>query len=277
MTPKIVGAPDWQHAVVTATNLGATVPAGVNTVTVDIAPNTETLVVTGTDMPIPSQIECQGVQSGLQYPGVFRYSEIGITAHLFIMFIVASPLDTQVTITLQTAPTAEWYVYSDSGALIVNTPDVVALYQPSGGVANLNGILAMGSDGTDAHPISTDATGAVKVVLTGGASIVIGANFLITSPAVQTYPPASVPVPAGQTVSIVSVNGFTNTGTATVTVLQNGVAIAAYTNLAITDVNTFFSNPAVTINNGDTLSIQVTAVGSAPAELTVSVNLQVVF
>lgn len=108
----------------------------------------------------------------------------------------------------------------------------------------------------------------LNVVVTSGGSVTLGGVFQQSNPVVGTYPAIPISVAAGETKVINSLGVQTTAGTATITVLHNGAAIAALTGIACTSVLTYYPIASVTLANGDTLAIEITAqavtAGAAP-------------
>ena len=110
-----IGTPDYQRGVVSAQALLASVPANTGHVTVGIPPNAESLIVMIKGYHATDQLYCEGVTTGLQYPG----SEVLTTGQTdptqTFIFDVTDVVDNQVTLVCADTPTVPWWVYSDAG------------------------------------------------------------------------------------------------------------------------------------------------------------------
>ena len=159
MTNPNVGTPDWQRGLVTAGKLLATVPGGSDTTTVTIPANAATIVVALSSAISPLTIDVVGVTTGYVYPASLRYSTSGFGGGTSAICAVSSQLDSELTVTLSSAPANPWYVYAESGVGVVNIPEVQLTLAKAGDPVNPWGIETLGSDGTNSRIISTDSNG----------------------------------------------------------------------------------------------------------------------
>jgi len=170
-----IGTPDWQYGVVSAGMLLASEPGTSASVTVAIPPNATTLFVFALPGNDWKGLRCVGATTGVEYPGVQRLLTFNITSNYCVLFDVASQVDSSVIITWALQPSEQWYVYSSSSTHVVDVPELAAMAQePNVPPVNF-GILAIGSDGTDARILSTNASGQLQVEI---------ANMIIPSPTV---------------------------------------------------------------------------------------------
>ncbi len=92
--------------------------------------------------------------------------------------------------------------------------------------------------------------------------------------AVDTLPGFHVSLPAGQTGVLAAVRCATASGTATVSVRQNGVGATGFTALSVTSTAAT-TNPAdVTLADNDYIDLDITAI-SSPVDLRVTAWLDV--
>ena len=160
-----IGTPDWQYGVVSAGMLLASEPGTSASVTVAIPPNAKTLFVFALPGNDWKGLRCVGATTGVEYPGVQRLLTFNITSNYCVLFDVASQVDSSVIITWALQPSEQWYVYSSSSTHVVDVPELAAMAQePNVPPVNF-GILAIGSDGTDARILSTDSSGKLQVVI----------------------------------------------------------------------------------------------------------------
>ena len=165
MTMTNIGTPDWQYGVVSAGMLLASEPGTSASVTVAIPPNAKTLFVFALPGNDWKGLRCVGATTGVEYPGVQRLLTFNITSNYCVLFDVASQVDSSVIITWALQPSEQWYVYSSSSTHVVDVPELAAMAQePNVPPVNF-GILAIGSDGTDARILSTDSSGKLQVVI----------------------------------------------------------------------------------------------------------------
>lgn len=117
--PIATDTPDYQRGTVNPQVLLATVPANTRTATVTIPPNAENLVVMFKGYNTTFQLYCEGVATGLQYPGseVFTTGQTAPT-QTFI-FDVTNVIEQEVVLVCTNTPTVPWYVYSDAGVHVV--------------------------------------------------------------------------------------------------------------------------------------------------------------
>jgi hypothetical protein len=125
-----IGTPDWQRGIVSAGKLLATVPAATTSVTVDVPPNAQTLVVAMTYVTYEAFVKVKGVTTGRQYPGALRPSDVASTyADAFYYFSVSSQVDEQVEVTIAAATPDPWYVFSQSGVTVVDVAELIGVVQ----------------------------------------------------------------------------------------------------------------------------------------------------
>jgi len=118
--------PDYQRGVVSAQQLLATVAAGTDTVTVNVPPNAETLIVCVPLSPSTIRIRAVGVSTGIVYATAYGVTDDVVATWQTQFFDCSSPLDSQVEIICGSAPTGTWYVYSDAGVHVVFDPIVAS-------------------------------------------------------------------------------------------------------------------------------------------------------
>lgn len=110
-----IDTPDYQRGVVNAQILLAVVAANQASETVAVPPNCETFVVStsaGVGLSVPT---ITGADSGVRYAGARAVGAgSGFTSPVFI-FDVSDVIDGGLTVTWSTAPTTEWFIYSDAG------------------------------------------------------------------------------------------------------------------------------------------------------------------
>ena len=179
-----IGTPDWQYGVVSAGMLLASEPGTSASVTVAIPPNAKTLFVFALPGNDWKGLRCVGATTGVEYPGVQRLLTFNITSNYCVLFDVASQVDSSVIITWALQPSEQWYVYSSSSTHVVDVPELAAMAQePNVPPVNF-GILAIGSDGTDARILATDSSGrqiplvptvSANSLMTAGTEAILGA------------------------------------------------------------------------------------------------------
>jgi hypothetical protein len=114
-----VDTPDYQRGVVNPQLLLANVAAGTASVTVQIPPNAETLIVTAADMADGGTIFVQGTGSLYKYTGVRLPSQPHMTAAVSWYFDISQAVDDEVLVQFTDAPGTGWFVYADSGTHLV--------------------------------------------------------------------------------------------------------------------------------------------------------------
>ena len=185
MSPN-VGTPDWQRGIVSAGLLIGTASGSQPSITVDIPPNAQTIVVAFTGGGSPTSITCQGVTTGNYYPGAYRKGSASISSRDTYLFMVSSQLDDQVTITpLPNVNYGDWSVYSQSGVNIVDVPEILDLLQIGAAVSSGQGVNIFGSDGVRARIISVDSNGRqVPLVPAVGnkVAVAVGTTQVVAAP-----------------------------------------------------------------------------------------------
>lgn len=110
-----IDTPDYQRGIVNAQKLLATEGPTSTGVTVGIPPNCETLVVAVEPGFSPVLVQCLGVLSGIQYPGVRLIYSYQANGGMVWLFDVSDVIDRELVLEWDGAPGAVWYVYSDAG------------------------------------------------------------------------------------------------------------------------------------------------------------------
>lgn len=118
--PVAIDTPDYQVGIVSPQLLLASVPANVESVTVGIPPNAETLVVLASIPLVSAPVICSGTSSGRTYIGLRAIVPGGPDQDANYFFDVSQVTDTEVDITLPTASATAWYVYADSGVHLIS-------------------------------------------------------------------------------------------------------------------------------------------------------------
>ena len=114
-SPPNYGSPDWQRGAYSAQKLLASVPAAKTSVTVNVPPNAEALVIMASLPSVSAPVICGGLQSGRSYIGARAVIPGPPTQDATYFFDVSGTVDTQVLVTLPVASVAAWYVYADAG------------------------------------------------------------------------------------------------------------------------------------------------------------------
>jgi len=170
-----IGTPDWQRGSVSAGTLLASETFPTKSVTLEIPANAYSIGVYCSSTT-GITVEVLGTTTNTQYPGVTRFSESVPVARTWEVFTVAPSADANITVTITGGGTVgDWWVTCGSEISALSVFELVALQQePNVPPVNF-GILAIGSDGTDARILSTNASGQLQVEI---------ANMIIPSPTV---------------------------------------------------------------------------------------------
>lgn len=167
----VSGTPDWQRGTSSIGALLASVPGATLTKSVTIPTNALSLWLAFSTPVLPDTIEVLGNQSGCPYPGTFHQGDPRTLNGYFFVFNVSSQLDSSVTVTLTTsAGLGTWYLYASTGISAVDVPQFGLITQTIGQPTNLQGVLILGSDGTDGRALKTDATGQLYIANPGGGA-----------------------------------------------------------------------------------------------------------
>ena len=167
MASPTIDTPDYQRGAVNAQVLLASIPAATLSETIGVPPNIETLVAL-----IPSgvggvQARFVGATSGLDYPNVWVVQSPTTSGYTTIFCDVTSVIDEQIDIILNSGPTAEWYVYGDSGTHVV-VDALLANALSVGGVSSPGWYLSTAGldSGKRTRPFLTDFNGQQYVIPT---------------------------------------------------------------------------------------------------------------
>lgn len=100
----------------------------------------------------------------------------------------------------------------------------------------------------------------------------VSGSLAVPSGATNFLPPFFMPVPAGQTVNLVSVIGVVNGGTSvTLDVTQNGSGVTGLTGLTITtSPSSAGPTSATAVANNDQFAVVITAISGTPDGLSLS-------
>jgi len=186
MAFKNIGTPDWQRGSVNAGKLLATVAANTSSTSVDLTPNTRTLVIVVPSGTQPTAVDVQGRTTGTYYPGTVMVNAADATAGIIYAFTVSPETDQTVTVTCSPTPSSSWYVYANSGIQIVSIAEIRQVTAYDGQSGKNYGLVVMGFDGTYAQRIKTNANGnIVPLVPTVGVdkAVLAGTTQLIAAPA----------------------------------------------------------------------------------------------
>jgi len=183
--------PDGQYSTVSAQQIIGNFAAGNITESVNLPPNTETLLILTDDPFGPIVKKIVGNTTGFDYSfSALPNGAGGGVNSLFVCSVVPS-VDAAVTITWSSAPTTSWYVVADAAvrqifdeaiAQVIGLVSAGAPYsalvvaglssgyiQPLSLDVNNSLLVTAGFDGTNTHRLSTDASGTLNVnVLSGG-------------------------------------------------------------------------------------------------------------
>ena len=171
-----IGTPDWQRGTVSSQSLLATVPSGVIGVDFVIPANVEVLwvVVDGVSTP-PLVISARTVDTFVELPS-FNVPNGASATSTFFAVLVSSVIDSNVRISFSTGPGGTWQVIAESsGRFTLDVAAASTVITPGASSASSNAVLVAGSDGVDAHYLSTNASGQLQVEI---------ANMIIPSPTV---------------------------------------------------------------------------------------------
>lgn len=169
--------PDYQRGVTGAQKLVALVPSGTSSVVVGIPPNAESLAIYVPQPGYAAGITATGVTTGFEYPSTVIPVSGFETANYSAAVQVSSVVDNQVTISLGEAPTVSWYIVANQGIRLVTELTIRSAMGGRGASQPVDGLLTLGSDGTNAHPMFMDTQGRQYVVPAGSQkslSITIG-------------------------------------------------------------------------------------------------------
>ncbi len=166
------------------------------------------------------------------------------------------------TVRLATAPA----VATDPIAVGDNDSRMTNLRIPAGGPGFLHRTVADGG-------ATWDALG--SAVFEEGRSFVVSGPVAVPVAGADDIPPIIVPVRANTTVTMTRVMHRIGAGTsATIKLQRNGVDITGYTGMVCTSALGTVNAADVTLVEGDTLSVIVTAVSGAPQDMTVTLVLE---
>jgi hypothetical protein len=185
---SIVGTPDWQRGVVNAQKLLAAEVGTSTAVTVGVPLNTEVILVyiPGTG-PVAEISTVLGVSSGDYYPSVLMLKRGGDFSIYAIP--VAPSVDPSITITLNTAPGAEWYVVSDTGGRFVADMAIGSITYSAGQAQADAGVGIIGQDSSfTGRMVRVDVDG--RLVPTPGQILYSGLQTVTGSKLVIAAPPA---------------------------------------------------------------------------------------
>ena len=166
MMGNTIGTPDWQRGTVSSQSLLATVPSGVIGVDFVIPANVEVLwvVVDGVSTP-PLVISARTVDTFVELPS-FNVPNGASATSTFFAVLVSSVIDSNVRISFSTGPSGPWQVIAESsGRFTLDVAAASTVITPGASSASSNAVLVAGSDGVDAHYLSTDSSGKLQVVI----------------------------------------------------------------------------------------------------------------
>lgn len=159
MGGPIVGTPDWQRGIVNAGKVLATVPQGTLTTTVEVPPNTQTLVIAFKNATNITSAQVLGNTTGIQYPGTFRTYLYALGDSNLYLFTVLPALDPSITVTLGSDPGCEWYVYSMANSQTVDVAELSAMSQYNANASYDMALAISGWDGAAYEALLTDTAG----------------------------------------------------------------------------------------------------------------------
>lgn len=188
---SISDAPDGQNAVVNAQVLLASVPAATLTAIVTLPANTTTLAVFVANI-LAAGINpiCDGVTTGVGYPGVLRPVGPGGAGGGVWFFTVSPANDAQVEILWGVTPGVTWSIVAMSGVNTVDVPSLTNAIAKVNSSIPTNAVLIGGTNAGAIAPLLVDSGGRlVPLVPTIGNTIVLtgGADTLAAAPSVLAW------------------------------------------------------------------------------------------
>lgn len=112
---SVIDTPDGQRGFVNAQSLQGSFTAGERAGTVGIPANAETLVVVLEFGGAAKTCDCAGLTSGVRYPGIYIPPNPNTSSSQCWQFDISQPVDEQVSISFNSTPGANWFVYADAG------------------------------------------------------------------------------------------------------------------------------------------------------------------
>lgn len=215
----VVDTPDGQYGTVSPQTLLGTFATASATVT--LPPNAESLLIFTAGVVSRLLLTVVGVTSGVDY----RWSAMplgpgGDTNPVYVVSVIPA-VDSQVTITWA-AGVGTWFAVADSAIRQTLDQYLSQLTQFIGSVTGNYGLLALGSDGTDARALLTDTLGRLITSPAAGAPTVPNASVQLA----VTGTPANILAAPGSGNNYlfgVTINSASNTGV--VTISAGGVII----------------------------------------------------
>ena len=224
MSSSNTGTPDWQRGVNSAQRLLNTVGGGSQLQQVAVPPNAQTIIVLASATPGLGTFEAAGVTTSFLYPVSQSIFKPGTEEFGAYFINVANCIDTEITCTFSHAPGNTWYIYADQGVHINFDPFVANLLQLVGSPPGLYGALALGSDGTDARPLSTNINGRLIPLVPTLSS----GNVGVPSPG-TTYPVLAAPASGAWYLFGIDAVSNSASGGCAVELFANGTQIAFLT------------------------------------------------
>ena len=156
---QIVGTPDWQRGVASAQKLLGHFTSVDTAKTVGVPPNAETVVILTQLSTLAGNLVVTGHTSGQIYIWQVDFNVIAGVTWVQFYIDVSSSVDSQIDILFNTAPTADWWVYSDQAAHISFDPIMQRIVSESNTPPGLFGVMSMGFDTVDAQFLAVDSGG----------------------------------------------------------------------------------------------------------------------
>lgn len=196
-------APDGQRGTVATAKLLATVPSGTASKSVTVPSNARNLIVLMPQSASAYVPTVTGSTSGMKYPGTLLPVGAFETADECYVTLVWPAVDAVVDVTLDGTPAVDWYILADNADRVTTELTLRSAMGGTGVSKPIDGILVMGSDGTDAYNVRTDTSGrqftvpqvpgtasgdhpATEITVTG-ASATVSETFLGKLASTQRY------------------------------------------------------------------------------------------
>jgi hypothetical protein len=151
--------PDFQRSVATSGSELASDNGTHSSLTVTLTANAESIVIgcgAGGTIDLLSVV---GVTTGIRYPFAYATPLQGGSAAQSWVAAVAPSLDSQVVVNLSVAPGLSWYVAADQGVRVIADSVLAGLVQVNGVAGQKIGLMAFGTDGTNARALRTNQQG----------------------------------------------------------------------------------------------------------------------
>ena len=154
-----IDAPDGQRGTVATAKLLATVPSGTASKSVTLPSNARNLIVLMPQSASAYVPTVTGSTSGMKYPGTLLPVGAFETADECYVTLVWPAVDAVVDVTLDGTPAVDWYILADNADRVTTELTLRSAMGGTGVSKPIDGILVMGSDGTDAYNLRTDTSG----------------------------------------------------------------------------------------------------------------------